>query len=290
MTAQRIRVAANVALVCLLLVGLWEGYRVVALALDNTWPGTQADLPIQVKGSGNAQQMPHIWTIFAAFFEPYRSGGETLGSYLLVSIGLTARAAGVGLLLGSALGIVLAMLFQRSRLAERAFMPYVVASQTVPFIAFAPILVVAMNNIDGAPTWAAVALLSMYLAFFPMTINTLRGLRAAGGSAEELMRSYAVGWWAVLWKLRFPTALPYLFIGLKIAAPAAVVGAIVGEISSPGAEGLGAAIFGFGRISNNAVQLFASTAAGAALGIASYLLVVAAEKITLQFVYGGHRA
>jgi NitT/TauT family transport system permease protein len=265
-----------------LFVALWEGYRALALALDNTWPGTDAALPIVVRGSGNAQSFPHLWDIVAALGQPYRGGGETLGAFLLSSIGHTAREVAVGFVLGVVLGFLLGVLFRHSSLAERALMPYVVASQVVPFIAFAPILVVVFNQWQFLPSWAGVAVLSMYLVFFPVTINTVRGLRAAEPTAEELMRSYAVGWWTRLWKLRFPAALPHIFVGMKIGATAAVVGAIVGEISAPSSEGIGGAIFAFGRVSNNAVQLFATTIAAGLLGISAYLFVVGLERFALR--------
>jgi NitT/TauT family transport system permease protein len=272
--------------VVVLLAALWEGYRAAALALGNTWPGTEASLPIVVRGSGNAQTFPHLWDIVAAFGRPYRGGGETLGAFLLSGVGHTLRSVAVGFVLGVALGFLLGVLFRHSALAERALMPYVVASQVVPFIAFAPILVVVFNQIDLFPAWTGVAVLSMYLVFFPVAINTVRGLRAADPTAEELMHSYAVSWWTRLWKLRVPAALPHLFVGMKIGATAAVVGAIVGEISAPTSAGLGGAIFAFGRVSNNAVQLFATTAVAGLVGIAAYLAIVALERVTMRS-YGG---
>jgi NitT/TauT family transport system permease protein len=277
-----VRTALNVTAVVALFVVLWEGYRAAALALDNTWPGTDTALPIVVRGSGNAQTFPHLWDIVTAFGRPYRGGGETLGSFLLSSVGHTAREVAVGFVLGVLLGFLLGVLFRHSPLAERALMPYVVASQVVPFIAFAPILVVVFNQWSFLPSWAGVAVLSMYLVFFPVAINTVRGLRAAEPTAEELMRSYAVGWWTRLWKLRVPAALPHIFVGMKIGATAAVVGAIVGEISAPSSAGIGGAIFAFGRVSNNAVQLFATTAVAGLLGIAAYLLVVGLERVALR--------
>jgi NitT/TauT family transport system permease protein len=276
------RTALNATLVVVLLVGLWEGYRALALALGNTWPGTDASLPIVVRGSGNAQTFPHLWDIVAAFGRPYRGGGETLGAFLLSSVGHTLREVAVGFVLGVLLGFVLGVLFRHSSLAERALMPYVVASQVVPFIAFAPILVVVFNQWSFLPAWTGVAVLSMYLVFFPVAINTVRGLRAADATAEELMRSYAVSWWTRLWKLRVPAALPFIFVGMKIGATAAVVGAIVGEISAPTSAGLGGAIFAFGRVSNNAVQLFATTAVAGLVGISAYLVIVGLERVALR--------
>ncbi len=269
-----------------LLVALWEGYRAAALALGNTWPGSSVNLPIRVTGSGNAQTFPHLWEIVTALGRPYRGGGETLGSFLASGVAYTLREVAVGFVLGVVFGFLLGVLFCHSRVAEKGLMPYVVASQVIPFIAFAPILVVVFNQIDALPVWSGVAVLSMYLVFFPVTLNTVRGLRSTPATAEELMRSYAVSWWTRLWKLRVPAAVPYLFVGMKIGATAAVVGAIVGEISAPSSAGIGGAIFAFGRVTNNAVQLFATTFVAGLVGITAYLVVVGLERVTMRYYDG----
>src|ERR671928_240975 len=91
---------------------------------------------------------------------------------------------------------------------------------------------------DSFKVWGAVALIAAYLTFFPVTVNTIRGLQSADRRALELMRSYAAGNWRILWKLRFPAALPYIFAALKISATASVVGAIIGELPSSIQDGL----------------------------------------------------
>lgn len=284
--SRRGRTAINLVAILAGLAVLWEAYRAFALATGNMWPGTDVALPVAVRGSGNAQQFPHVWEPVLALGRPYRGGGETLGAFLLGQVGYTLREVLAGFVLGSLLGFLLGTLFAHSRLAERSLMPYVIASQTVPFIAFAPILVVGFNSLESFPRWSGVAALSMYLVFFPMTVNTLRGLRSAPATAEELMRSYAASWWTRLWKLRVPAAVPYLFVGMKIGATAAVVGAIVGELSAPSSQGLGAAIFSFGRVSNNSVQLFATTLVAGLVGIASFSAVALLERAVLR-AYAG---
>ena len=115
------------------------------------------------------------------------------------------------------------MVLSQSRLLQRGFLPYIVASQTIPILAIAPMVVVWVNpklppSLAG---WGAVAIIAAYLTFFPVAINTLRGLQSADPRAVELMRSYAAGRWSILWKLRVPASLPFLFTALKISAPAA---------------------------------------------------------------------
>jgi NitT/TauT family transport system permease protein len=131
--------------------------------------------------------------------------------------------------------------------------------------------------------WFGVAIVSTYLTFFPVTIAALRGLRAYDPRALELMRSYAASRGAVLSKLRLPAARPYLFTGFRIAAPAAVVGSIVGELPSLIQDGLARQIItGMQYYSLNAEYLWATIVASSILGIGVYLLVVVAEAWMLR--------
>ena len=143
--------------------------------------------------------MPHTWDIVMALFRPARRGGELLLLVLLRAALFTWRSALLGFLIGSAVGFGLGVLFVRSSLAERGLMPYVVASPTVPILAIAPILVVWAGRLN-VTRWLVVAVVSAYLAFFPVAINTLRGLRSPEANAAELMRSYAAAPNQVLWK------------------------------------------------------------------------------------------
>jgi NitT/TauT family transport system permease protein len=140
------------------------------------------------------------------------------------------------------LGLLLGIGFVHSRLAERAFVPYVVASQTVPILAISPLIVVATKA-----GWVSVAIVSAYLTFFPVTIAALRGLRAAEPRAFELMRSYAADRRQVLWRLRLPTSVPYLFASLRVAAASSVIGAIIGELPSGIPDGLGSALLNYNQ-------------------------------------------
>jgi NitT/TauT family transport system permease protein len=161
-----------------------------------------------------------------------------------------------------------------SSLLERGLMPYVVASQTVPILAIAPMVVVWLQA-----GWWSVAIIAAYLAFFPVTINTVRGLRSPDPQALELMRSYAASQWTTLWKLRLPTAIPYIFTALKISATASVVGAIVGELPSGISDGLGGAILNFNQyyISGPA-KLWATIVTTALAGMLFYAAIALSER------------
>ena len=172
----------------------------------------------------------------------------------------------------------LATAFVHFRLIERAFVPYVVASQTIPIMALAPMIVFFIGH-----NASSVVIIATYLCFFPVTIAMLRGLRSPDPRALELMRSYAASRRAILWKLRFPASLPYLFTALKITATASIVGAIVGEGPGGMQDGLGRAIIFFSQqYAISPEKLWAAIFVTAGLGILFYRLVRAAELRVLR--------
>jgi NitT/TauT family transport system permease protein len=135
----------------------------------------------------------------------------------------------------------------------------------------------------GLQGWGAVAVIAAYLTFFPVAINTLRGLHSADARALELMRTYAANPWTVLWKLRVPASMPYVFSALKVAATASVVGAIIGELPSGLQSGLGGAILNFNQYySIEPQELWATNIVAALLGIVFFLVVIAAEKAVVR--------
>jgi NitT/TauT family transport system permease protein len=165
---------------------------------------------------------------------------------------------------------------------QRGFLPYIVASQTVPILAIAPMVVVWLGS-RGFPDWFSVSVIAAYLTFFPVTINTLRGLTSADPRALELMRSYAAGTYQILWKVRVPAALPYLFAAFKISATASVVGAIIGELPASIQDGLGGAILNFNQYySIEPTNLWATNLFAALLGITFFLIVVAVERLVVR--------
>jgi NitT/TauT family transport system permease protein len=251
----------------LALAGVYELYRWV-------WVETGWTHPFPV----NNTTLPHLWTIFKALDEPSRSQGPLLITVLLKAAWFTGKEALAGFAIGAVVGFALAVGLVHSRLAQRALLPYIVASQTIPILAVAPMVVVWLKA-----GWQSVAVIAAYLTFFPVTINTLRGLQAIEPRAHELMRSYAASKWQVLWRLRVPSSLPYLFSALKISATASVVGAIIGELPSSITGGLGGAILNFNQYySLQPENLWATNVIAAGLGIAFFLAVVVAEKLVVR--------
>jgi NitT/TauT family transport system permease protein len=258
----------------LVLASAWELYRWVWTSTGWTWPFIVDDT-----------SMPHIKTIIKAFGEPAQVNQPALITILFHKCLFTAKEAVVGFALGALFGFTLGVALAHSRLMQRGFLPYIVASQTIPILAIAPMVVIWVNpklppSLQG---WGAVSVIAAYLTFFPVAINTLRGLQSADPRALELMRSYAASTWTILWRLRVPASLPYVFSALKVAATASVVGAIIGELPSGLQDGLGGAILNFNQYySFEPQELWATNIAAAVLGIVFFLAVVAAEKAIVR--------
>jgi NitT/TauT family transport system permease protein len=251
--------------------GAWEGFR--WLGIHFHW---QHPFPV------DDTSMPHIHSIIQALFERTHAGGPFLIGVLWRASLFTGKEAALGFAMGAVGGFALGAVLAHSGVLQRGFLPYVVASQTVPILAIAPMVVIWLASIHVTP-WISVAVIAAYLTFFPVTINTIRGLQSADRRAHELMRSYAASSWQVMWKLRFPASLPYLFSALKVSATASVVGAIIGEQPSSIAGGLGGAILNFAQYYTFQPQnLWATNVIAAALGIVFFLLVVCAEKLVVR--------
>lgn len=250
---------------------LWEGYKAAWRAADWSWP---------VRPDNSA--MPHTWDIVDALFSPARRGGEDILLVILLRAAwFTFREALAGFVLGGLIGFGMAVVFARSPLVERGLMPYVVASQTVPLIAIAPMVVIWGSQLD-LPRWTMVAVIAAYLTFFPVTINTLRGLRSPPATSVELMRSYAAKPREVLWKLQLPAALPYIFTAFKISATASVIGAIIGELPAGLSDGLGRALLTFMyTYISGPEKLYGAIVVSALVGIAFVSLVAVAERMLI---------
>jgi NitT/TauT family transport system permease protein len=245
---------------------LWESYKVIWTALG--WEN-----PIRPDN----RTMPHTWDIIGQLFQPAQRNGAPLIVIEAKAALLTLREAFVGFLVGGSIGFWLGVLFVRSRTSERAFMPYVVASQTVPILAIAPMVVVWGGRLD-VPQWLTVSIIAAYLTFFPVVINTLRGLRSPQPTAMELMRSYAGSSRETLWKLEVPAAMPYIFTALKVSAAASVIGAIVGELPAGFRGGLGRDLLQFSQQFTAAPEkLFASVLIAGVAGMTFVGLVTLAE-------------
>ncbi len=274
-TRRVARAGVSIFAVVIAFVLLWEGYKLVWGAFDWDWPVRPDN-----------RTMPHTWDIIGALFQPAQRNGPLLIWVELKAASLTLREAFAGFVLGGSIGFGLGVLFMRSSTAERAFMPYVVASQTVPIIAIAP-MVVIWGGRAQLPQWFIVAIIAAYLTFFPVVINTLRGLRSPETTSMELMRSYASTPRETLFKVQIPAAMPYIFTALKVSAAASVIGAIVGELPAGFRGGLGRDLLQFAQQFTSAPEkLFAVVIIAGISGIAFVGVVTLAEH---RFVAASRR-
>ncbi|WP_036318618.1 ABC transporter permease [Microbacterium indicum] len=273
-SAARWRQAAWGAAGVVAAVAIWELYAALG-------PDDGASIGgIRVLPRSSDLAMPHVWDMIARL-----AGGETASSraeplWLVivrasaVTLGISAVGLAVGLVVG--LGFALAML--ASGVARSALLPWIVLSQTVPLIAFAPI-VRALGSQAGWADWMSVAVIASYLAFFPIAVGALAGLESPDRIHLELMRSYGVGWWRTVARLRLPAAVPHLLTAVRLGAANAIVGSIVAEVSTGMRGGLGRLVIQFaGQASADPPKAWAPIFGAVALGLVAALSVAAASS------------
>ena len=186
----------------------------------------------------------------------------------------------IGFFFGAALGIGLAILVLSVRSLERSTMPWIVASQTVPIIALAPMIVVILNQFDITGL-APKAVIAAYLSFFPVTVGMVKGLRSPDPLQLDLMRTYSATPAQTFVKLRAPASAPFFFASMKIGAAAALVGAVVAEVTKSEDGGLGARLLA-GSYYGQTVQIWAALFTAAALSAALVGLIGLASRLVLR--------
>lgn len=260
------------------LVLVWEGYK----AIDGRILGWQ--LPARA----DDRSMPHVWTMLERFTDPEaRGSSKTIAVVVLEAAWYTFRIAMVGFAVGVVVGLALAVVMQRFKVAERGLLPFVILSQTVPLVALAPLVVgwggqLEIFGMDWRP-WMSVAAIAGYLAFFPVSVGALRGLQSPSAASVELMRSYAASYGQTLRKLRFPAAIPYIVPALKLGAAAAVVGAIVAEISTGQRGGIGRLIIEYSRqATSDPAKVYTAVIGAAVLGLVVAAVVALFDKVAMR--------
>jgi len=260
----------------------WELYKLVGPEDGGSLFGWR-----MVPKSSN-RAMPHTWDMVQRLGEPEnRGGGDPIWITVAGYAWYTFRLSLLGLVLGVAVGIGLAVLMTRFKVAERGLLPWVIMSQTVPLIALAPQVVSWSGRIDifgwEWPRWASVCVLAAFLAFFPVAVGTLRGLKSAPVASLELMDSYAASWTKTLFKLRFPSAVPHIVPALKLAATLSVVGVIVAEISTGIRGGIGRAVLSYQQASTgDPTKVYAAVLGAAILGLLLFGLVVVVDVLLMR--------
>ena len=199
---------------------------------------------------------------------------------LLLHVAVTAQSTLVGFVAGTLFGMLLAAAIVHSRTLDRALLPWIVASQTVPVLAIAPIVLVILGTL-GFSGVAPKAAIAMYLCFFPVTVAMVQGLRSPQRIETELMHTYAASRWQAFWMLRLPAALPALFPSLRIAIAAGLVGAMVAELPTGAQAGLGARLL-TGSYYGNTVGIWSALVLSALLGLALTAAVAGVERLALR--------
>lgn len=197
---------------------------------------------------------------------------------------LAATLAGFGL--GAGLGVVLAALIVHGRTMDASVMPWVIASQTVPILAIAPMIIVVLNSV-GVTGLLPKAIISMYLSFFPVVVGMVQGLRSPEPMLLDQMRTWNASRWQVFLRLRWPAALPWLFASLKVAVAASLVGAIIGELPTGAVAGLGARMLS-GSYYGQTVQIWAALVMASICAAGLVGLVALVERLAFAAM-GGRR-
>jgi len=199
---------------------------------------------------------------------------------LIFHTGITLSSTLLGFAMGTVLGILLAVGIVHNKAMNLSVMPWVIASQTVPILAIAPMIIVVLNAV-GISGLVPKAVISMYLSFFPVVVGMVKGLRAPDAMQMDQMRTWNASKWTTFWALRWPSSVPYLFPSLKIGVAAALVGAIVAELPTGAVRGLGARLLA-GSYYGQTIQIWSALLMAAALAAALVMILGRIEKFTLR--------
>ena len=261
------------------LAAIWLNAPLARMQLDrNGAPWTVGDLVL----STWSMDRPILPTPDQVLVEFWKStvGSESAGKRnLLYHAWVTGSAAIIGFVIGTLLGIALAVGVVHVRTLDRSLMPWIIVSQTIPILAIAPMMILVLNAV-GFPVLLAKAAISAYLSFFPVTIGMVKGLRSPDPLQLDLMHTYSANDEQLFWKLRWPASIPFLFASLKVSIAISLVGAIVGELPTGATAGLGAWLL-IGYYHGLIFKLWATLLMASLLGMVLVLLVGAAERVVV---------
>lgn len=193
---------------------------------------------------------------------------------------VTLSATFVGFLFGAVFGVVLAVLIVHLRTLQKSLLPWIICSQMVPILAVAPIVIVVLGSI-GLRGLVPKAIISAYLCFFPVTIGMVKGLSSPDPIQRDLMRTWSATPPQIFWKLRWPSAVPFLFASLKVAITISLIGAIVGELPTGAQAGIGARLLA-GSYYGQTIQIWAALLAASLLAVGLIAVVGLAERLVAR--------
>ncbi len=193
---------------------------------------------------------------------------------------VTLSATLLGFAIGTGLGVLLAVGIIHNKAMDMSVMPWAIASQTIPILAIAPMIIVVLNSL-GLQGLVPKAIISAYLSFFPVVVGMVKGLRSPDQMQLDLLKTYNASAAEAFWKLRVPSSMPYLFASLKVGIAASLVGAIVGELPTGAVAGLGARLLS-GSYYGQTVQIWAALFAAAIVAAGMVILIGMIERGTLK--------
>ncbi|MDZ4138231.1 MAG: ABC transporter permease [Erythrobacter sp.] len=268
------------------IVGLWY---LGAVWMNRTWiydQAARAGVEVswgEVVAQGLSLERPVLPAPHQVAVELYKStlGMPVTSKKSLVYHGwVTLSATLLGFVIGTTAGILLAVGIVHNRAMDMSVMPWAIASQTIPILAIAPMIIVVLNSI-GVTGLVPKAIISAYLSFFPVVVGMVKGLRAPDGMQLDQLRTYSATGAETFWKLRLPSSMPYLFTSLKVGVAASLVGTIVGELPTGAVAGLGARLLS-GSYYGQTVQIWAALFAAAIVAASLVAVIGVVERATLR--------
>ncbi|QHQ34224.1 ABC transporter permease [Algicella marina] len=264
---------------------IWYG---AAVWLNSAWAqdrAARADVELSLGAlvadtlSQDKPKLPAPHQVAVELWETVAEKNVTSKRSLVYHGWITLSATLLGFTLGTGLGILLAIGIVHDRAMNNSVMPWLIASQTIPILAIAPMIIVVLNSV-GISGLLPKALISTYLSFFPVAVGMVKGLRSPDAMQLDQMRTWNASRSQAFAKLRWPSAMPYLFASLKIAVAAALVGAIVGELPAGAAGGLGARLLA-GSYYGQTIQIWSALFAAAALAAVMVGLIGLVQRVVL---------
>lgn len=283
---RKVKAVLPVSVVIAAIVVLWYG---AAVWMNAAWVRDQAARAGETPGFAQIvpqtlnQERPVLPTPHQVVSELWKgvAGQAVTSKRSLVYHGwITLSATLLGFVIGTGAGILLAIGIVHNRAMDLSVMPWAIASQTIPILAIAPMIIVVLNSV-GVTGIVPKAIISAYLSFFPVVVGMVKGLRAPDAMQLDLLRTYGATQRQTFAKLRMPASVPYLFASLKVGVAAALVGAIVGELPTGAVAGLGARLLS-GSYYGQTVQIWAALFAAALLAASLVALIGLAERLTLR--------
>jgi NitT/TauT family transport system permease protein len=276
--------AVPVLIVLLAIVLFWY---VMAIVMNAPWQNTLngranlTDVPFTEFALQTFTQdkpvLPAPHQVVAAIWTGLFGSAITAPRSLAFHAGITLGATLLGFGMGTLLGVVLAVMIVHNNASDRSLMPWIIASQTVPILAIAPMVVVGFGAV-GVTGMVPKALISMYLSFFPVVVGMVKGLRTPEQIQLDLMRTYNASPLQIFLKLRWPTSVPFLFASMKVGIAISLIGAVVGELSNSAGGGLGVRLL-TGSYNGQTIQIWAALFIAAALAAILVILVGWGEKL-----------